>query len=265
MQVEVVMPKMGESIQEGKILRWAKKVGDKIQKDETILEISTDKVDSEIPSPVSGILAKIVVAEQEVVPVGTVGLQLIFDAAGADTINVGHLQQDPSPIIAQTFEFNAWCRLCGQRLNRIAQQVDQYLLDLLSIGANRQCSVIAVQVQEDVLGLDLLRHQRPDALEQPPHADSRERRGGQGRKAAVGLHEVQQPAAAAVDCHDATQHLLAFGEGQFPGCRRSATLVDHRIAQQAAERLDRGDAHCANSESRSTTRSQMLAQVSRVP
>jgi 2-oxoglutarate dehydrogenase E2 component (dihydrolipoamide succinyltransferase) len=72
MQVEVVMPKMGESIQEGKILRWAKKVGDKIQRDETILEISTDKVDSEIPSPIAGVLSKILVPEQETVPVGTI-------------------------------------------------------------------------------------------------------------------------------------------------------------------------------------------------
>jgi pyruvate/2-oxoglutarate dehydrogenase complex dihydrolipoamide acyltransferase (E2) component len=81
MQVEVVMPKMGESIMEGKILRWAKKVGDKIAKDETILEISTDKVDSEIPSPVAGILARIVVQEQETVPVGTVIAFVETDAA----------------------------------------------------------------------------------------------------------------------------------------------------------------------------------------
>ena len=72
MQVEVIMPKMGESIQEGKILRWIKKVGEKIQRDETILEISTDKVDSEIPSPVAGVLARIIVQEQDTVPVGTV-------------------------------------------------------------------------------------------------------------------------------------------------------------------------------------------------
>jgi len=72
MQVEIIMPKMGESIQEGTILHWAKKIGEKVEKDETILEISTDKVDSEIPSSVSGILMKIVVKEQETVPVGTV-------------------------------------------------------------------------------------------------------------------------------------------------------------------------------------------------
>lgn len=75
------MPKMGESIQEGKILRWAKKIGDKVEKDETILEISTDKVDSEIPSPVGGILLKILVQEQETVPVGTVIAMMETDAS----------------------------------------------------------------------------------------------------------------------------------------------------------------------------------------
>ena len=72
MLVDVVMPKMGESIQEGKILRWMKNPGDKIELDESILEISTDKVDSEIPSPAAGFLSKIVVPEGETVEVGTI-------------------------------------------------------------------------------------------------------------------------------------------------------------------------------------------------
>jgi len=83
MQVEVVMPKMGESIQEGKIIRWTKKPGDKVQRDETILEISTDKVDSEIPSPASGVLTKIVVPENETVEVGTVIAMIETDASQA--------------------------------------------------------------------------------------------------------------------------------------------------------------------------------------
>jgi 2-oxoglutarate dehydrogenase complex dihydrolipoamide succinyltransferase (E2) component len=72
MLVEIIMPKMGESIFEGTIIRWTKKVGERVEKDETILEISTDKVDSEIPSSAQGILAKILVEEQQTVPVGTV-------------------------------------------------------------------------------------------------------------------------------------------------------------------------------------------------
>jgi 2-oxoglutarate dehydrogenase E2 component (dihydrolipoamide succinyltransferase) len=100
MQVEVVMPKMGESIQEGKILRWAKKVGEKISKDETILEISTDKVDSEIPSPVAGVLATIVVQEGDTVPVGTVIAMVETDASAkieAKTAPVVTLQETASP------------------------------------------------------------------------------------------------------------------------------------------------------------------------
>ncbi|MFN3134840.1 MAG: dihydrolipoamide acetyltransferase family protein [Candidatus Kryptonium sp.] len=72
MRVEVIMPKMGESLQEGTILKWHKKPGDKVQKDEILLEISTDKVDTEIPSPATGILTEILYKENETVSVGTV-------------------------------------------------------------------------------------------------------------------------------------------------------------------------------------------------
>jgi len=70
--IEIEMPKMGESVMEGTIIKWYKKVGEKIDKDETIFEISTDKVDTEIPSPVEGNLAEILIGEQETVAVGTI-------------------------------------------------------------------------------------------------------------------------------------------------------------------------------------------------
>jgi len=72
MKVDVVMPKMGESINEGTLLKWHKKKGDRVKKDEIIYEISTDKVDTEIPSPEDGVLVDIKVFEQETVEVGTV-------------------------------------------------------------------------------------------------------------------------------------------------------------------------------------------------
>ncbi|OGU17009.1 MAG: 2-oxoglutarate dehydrogenase, E2 component, dihydrolipoamide succinyltransferase [Ignavibacteria bacterium GWB2_35_12] len=72
MKTEVVMPKMGESLQEGTVLKWLKNVGDKIERDEMLLEISTDKVDTEVPSPVSGIIVEILAAENETVEVGKV-------------------------------------------------------------------------------------------------------------------------------------------------------------------------------------------------
>ena len=72
MSIDVLMPKLGESITEGTILEWKKKVGEKIAKDETLLEISTDKVDSEIPSPDSGNIIEILYEVNDVVPVGEV-------------------------------------------------------------------------------------------------------------------------------------------------------------------------------------------------
>ena len=69
--IDIEMPKMGESVMEGTIIKWYKKVGDKVSKDETIFEISTDKVDTEIPSPVEGTMTEILIGEQETVAVGT--------------------------------------------------------------------------------------------------------------------------------------------------------------------------------------------------
>ena len=72
MATDIIMPKMGESITEGTITEWKKKVGDQIKKDETILEISTDKVDTEVPSPAAGILIDIFYNENDTVYFGSV-------------------------------------------------------------------------------------------------------------------------------------------------------------------------------------------------
>jgi pyruvate dehydrogenase E2 component (dihydrolipoamide acetyltransferase) len=72
MAVDVIMPQMGESIFEGTITKWLKKAGDKIERDEPLFEISTDKVDAEIPSPSAGVLKEIKVAEGQTVPIQTV-------------------------------------------------------------------------------------------------------------------------------------------------------------------------------------------------
>src|SRR5881397_3711955 len=72
MSTDVVMPQMGESIAEGTIVRWIKKVGDQVARDEPLFEISTDKVDAEIPSPAAGVVAEIRVQEGETVPVNSV-------------------------------------------------------------------------------------------------------------------------------------------------------------------------------------------------
>jgi pyruvate dehydrogenase E2 component (dihydrolipoamide acetyltransferase) len=82
MPTDVVMPQMGESIFEGTITKWLKKAGDKVQRDEPLFEISTDKVDAEIPAPASGILQEIKVSEGNTVQVNTI-VGIIGDANGA--------------------------------------------------------------------------------------------------------------------------------------------------------------------------------------
>src|SRR5881392_109767 len=72
MATDVVMPQMGESIAEGTVVRWIKKPGDKVDRDEPLLEISTDKVDAEIPSPAAGTLSEVLVKEGQTVAVNSV-------------------------------------------------------------------------------------------------------------------------------------------------------------------------------------------------
>ncbi|MFT4123961.1 MAG: 2-oxoglutarate dehydrogenase, E2 component, dihydrolipoamide succinyltransferase, partial [Microbacteriaceae bacterium] len=71
MSESVNLPALGESVTEGTVTRWLKNVGDRIEVDEPLLEVSTDKVDTEIPSPVAGVVEEILVAEDETVEVGT--------------------------------------------------------------------------------------------------------------------------------------------------------------------------------------------------
>ncbi|HEU0300610.1 MAG TPA: biotin/lipoyl-containing protein, partial [Longimicrobium sp.] len=82
-RIEVPMPQMGESIAEGTVSVWLKKVGDRVERDEPIMEISTDKVDAEIPSPVAGVLAEVVVNEGQTVEVGTIVAYIETEAGAA--------------------------------------------------------------------------------------------------------------------------------------------------------------------------------------
>lgn len=84
---ELVMPKLGESVQEATITQWFKKEGEKIEEDEPVLEIATDKVDSEIPSPVGGIVEKVLFKVNDVVPVGVIIAVINMDAEEAQGVS----------------------------------------------------------------------------------------------------------------------------------------------------------------------------------
>jgi len=100
MSTSVVLPALGESVTEGTVTRWLKQVGDTVQEDEGLLEISTDKVDTEIPSPISGVIEEILVQEDETVEVGAV-LAKIGDGSGAassdDAPQVAPAEQESAP------------------------------------------------------------------------------------------------------------------------------------------------------------------------
>jgi 2-oxoglutarate dehydrogenase E2 component (dihydrolipoamide succinyltransferase) len=86
-RIDVVMPQMGESIAEGTLSRWLKKVGDPVKRDEPMFEISTDKVDAEIPAPAAGVLAEVLVQEGETVAVQTVVARLETEAGAASAVS----------------------------------------------------------------------------------------------------------------------------------------------------------------------------------
>ncbi|MBI1225752.1 MAG: 2-oxo acid dehydrogenase subunit E2 [Bacteroidetes bacterium] len=96
-QVELIMPKMGESIIEATILRWAKNVGDRVEADETILEIATDKVDSEVPSPTAGVISEILFKENDVVPVGKTIAIIATEGEAASTKPSPAVKEDAVP------------------------------------------------------------------------------------------------------------------------------------------------------------------------
>src|SRR5215472_879611 len=92
---DVIMPQMGESIFEGTITKWLKKPGEKVERDEPLFEISTDKVDAEIPSPSAGVLKEIKVNEGQTVPIQTV--VAVIDAGGAAASAVPATAAAPPP------------------------------------------------------------------------------------------------------------------------------------------------------------------------
>lgn len=111
MATDVLMPQMGESIAEGTIVKWLKKVGDSVQRDEPLLEISTDKVDAEVPSPAAGVLLEILGKEGETVGVNAVIGRLgeageanapapVSTAAPAPVVEAPKPAAAPEPVVA---------------------------------------------------------------------------------------------------------------------------------------------------------------------
>ena len=117
--VDVVMPQMGVSVSEGTITRWLKQEGEHVEADEPLLEISTDKVDTEVPAPASGTVTQILVQEGETVEVGT-KLAQIGGAAGAPA---PPWAESPAHQRGMTSSWPGWIRSGLSSLSRLASKM----------------------------------------------------------------------------------------------------------------------------------------------
>ncbi len=152
-QFELIMPKMGESIMEATILKWLKKEGDPVEVDETILEIATDKVDSEVPSPIKGIISKLMFAENETVEIGKVIALIETEAAGSSqpaaasvqpaTVTAPAVSSQPAAVaqtvVAETIPTSAGDKFYSPLVKNIAQKEQISLAELNKLdgsGAN---------------------------------------------------------------------------------------------------------------------------------
>ena len=92
------MPQLGETVTEGTVAQWLKNVGDSVEKYEAFVEVSTDKVNAEVPAPVTGVIRELIVKEGETVPTGTP--IAIIDEVGAESIPAPHGSASPSEVVA---------------------------------------------------------------------------------------------------------------------------------------------------------------------
>ncbi len=151
--VDLIMPKLGESIMEATILKWHKKPGDPIKEDETVLDIATDKVDSEVPSTAAGVIEEILFNENDVVPIGTVIAKIRVGASSAvtsTTVNatpapvyeeasvVEHIPYEPAPVATHPAAATNTIRFYSPLVLNIAQQEGISMADLEKIPGTGQ-------------------------------------------------------------------------------------------------------------------------------
>ncbi len=161
--VDVVMPAMGTSVAEGTVVRWAKAVGEAVAADETICEVSTDKVDTECPSPASGVVAEILVAEGETVDVGTVLARLAVEggAAAPGAASDGDAAGPPAAAPGGGAAAPAGARRSSPVVRRMAAA---HGLDLATIAGTGRDGRITKR--------DVLAHLEAAGAERPLHSES---------------------------------------------------------------------------------------------
>ncbi|MBK8111495.1 MAG: 2-oxo acid dehydrogenase subunit E2 [Saprospiraceae bacterium] len=219
-RVDLVMPKMGESIIEATILKWNKKVGDKVAQDETILEVATDKVDSEVPSPVEGVITEILFPESAVVAVGKVIAIISTEGESAS---------DPGPI---KVEMEVAPKEAAPLVEKVAESVAE------------QATIVTVARSGDRFYSPLVRNIAKEENVTTAELDAISGTGAEGRvtkkdilgfvaQRQQGAPSIQIPVAPAASSVSATTTSAAFVPG--PGVeiiemdRMRKLIADHMV------------------------------------
>jgi pyruvate dehydrogenase E2 component (dihydrolipoamide acetyltransferase) len=156
MAIEVLMPQMGESINEGTLTKWHKKVGDKVEREEILFEISTDKVDTEIPSPAAGVLTKMLFEEGATVAVNAVVALLDASGAAASTAAAPAASAAPSASAAQATAVPAPASAASAATPTAAEAIPSLAADASSEGGRVLSSPLVRKMAEEH-GVDLSR------------------------------------------------------------------------------------------------------------
>lgn len=218
-QVEVIMPKMGESITEATITKWLKQEGDVVEADEPIVEIATDKVDSEVPAPVSGKIVKILYKENDVVPVGSPIAIIETEGEAAEVEGAARVAEEPvkevavqetkeQPVVAQqtavqeatikptTSDNGDRSKFFSPVVMRIAQEHGISMAELASIKGTGLGGRVT---KKDILRYIKEKQSKQQVVEAQPETKTEEKKVAEP---APSVHEpvtrVQQPQAPAV-------------------------------------------------------------------
>jgi 2-oxoglutarate dehydrogenase E2 component (dihydrolipoamide succinyltransferase) len=151
-KVEVVMPQMGESVMEGTVIEWSKNVGDTVEVDETLLEIATDKVDSEVPSPEAGVLIEILVEEGDTIEVGKAIAIIETDAATAESVPSSNPADEPIIELQPASEVEPMAPTGGETIEVVMPQMGESVVEATVIEWSKN---VGEAVEEDETLLEI--------------------------------------------------------------------------------------------------------------
>ncbi len=238
MQIEVLMPKMGESITEGRIVKWHKQPGEKIERDEVLLEISTDKVDTEIPSSATGVLSKIVAEEQDTVAVGSVIAYIDTDGSGAAAAAAESQPavKEPEPVLEEATRQDNRTRPAARKEsagdNRFYSPLVRSMAKAEGISVDELVEVSGSGSHGRVTKADVKRYlenrsrpgSSPARARRQPSAPPAQQPGVSGRDQVIPMDNMRQRIMNhMVESRDTAVHVAAITEVDMTGIANSIT------------------------------------------